>query len=139
MIDIVLFAGRILLVALLYIFLIFAVSSGIGLVRGGARGKKGDVLSLVITQGPNALVGTSMPVTSTIIVGRAVGSDIYIPDDLVSGKHARVTPISDGAVLEDLNSTNGTLLNGLPVTLPQNLMAGDKINIGNVVIEVDRR
>jgi pSer/pThr/pTyr-binding forkhead associated (FHA) protein len=139
MIDIFLFAGRIALVALLYIFLIFAVASGIGLVRGGARGKKGAAVSLVITQGPSALLGTIMPVTSTIIIGRAPGSDIYIPDDLVSGKHARITPIADGAILEDLNSTNGTLLNGVPVTLPQNLAAGDKISAGNLVLEVDAR
>jgi len=139
MIDVLLFAGRILLVALLYLFLLFAVKTGIGLVRSGARGKKGTQLSLVITQGPSALLGTSMPVTSTIIVGRAPGSDIYIPDDLVSGKHARITPIPDGAILEDLGSTNGTFLNGLPVTLPQNLEAGDKLQVGNLVLEVDGR
>jgi hypothetical protein len=46
-IDIILFAGRILLVALLYIFLLFAVKAGIGLVRGGAKGKKGTQLSSV--------------------------------------------------------------------------------------------
>jgi pSer/pThr/pTyr-binding forkhead associated (FHA) protein len=139
MIDLFLFVGRIVLVALLYIFLLFAVSSGIGLVRSGARAKKGMQLSLVVTQGPSALLGTSMPVTATIIIGRAPGSDIYVPDDMVSGKHARITPISDGAILEDLNSTNGTLLNGLPVTLPQNLVAGDKIEAGTLVLEVDGR
>jgi len=139
MIDVFLFAGRIVLVALLYIFLLFAVVSGIGLVRSGAKGKKGARLSLVITQGPTALLGTTMPVTSTIIIGRAPGSDIYVPDDLVSGKHARITPIPDGAILEDLNSTNGTLLNGLLVTTPQNLAAGDKIVVGTLVLEVDSR
>ena len=139
MIDVLLFAGRILLVALLYLFLLFAVKTGIGLVRSGARAKKGAQLSLVITQGPSALLGTVMPVTSTIIIGRAPGSDIYVPDDLISGKHARITPIPDGAILEDLNSTNGTRLNGMPVTLPQNLEVGDKIEVGNLMLEVDGR
>ncbi|MDR1775640.1 MAG: FHA domain-containing protein [Actinomycetes bacterium] len=139
MVDVVLFAGRIALVALLYLFLLFAVTSGIGLVRSGVRGKKGSALALVVTQGPPALLGTIMPVTASIIIGRAVGSDIYVPDDMISGKHARVTPISGGAVLEDLNSTNGTLLNGLPVSVPQNLVAGDKITIGNLELEVDAR
>ena len=139
MIDVLLFAGRALLVALLYIFLLFAIKAGVGLVRSGSRSKKGDQLSLVITQGPSSLLGTVMPINSTIIVGRTPGSDIYVPDDLISGKHARITPIPDGAILEDLNSTNGTLINGVPVSIPENLMVGDKISIGNLVLEVDGR
>ncbi|MCL2680858.1 MAG: FHA domain-containing protein, partial [Coriobacteriia bacterium] len=128
MIDVLLFAGRVLLVALLYIFLLFAIKTGVGLVRSGSRSKKSAQLSLVITQGPSSLLGTVMPINSSIIVGRAPGSDIYVPDDLISGKHARITPIPDGAIIEDLNSTNGTLLNGLPVTIPENLLVGDKIS-----------
>lgn len=139
MIDVLLFAGRILLVALLYLFLLFAVKAGIGLVRSGSRSKKSTELSIVITQGPSALLGTVMPINSSIIVGRAPGSDIYIPDDMISGKHARITPIPDGAVLEDLKSTNGTFLNGMPVTIPEKLMLGDKISIGMLVLEVDGR
>jgi len=139
MIDVLLFAGRILLVVLLYIFLLFAMRAGIGLVRSGSKSKKSKQLSIVITQGPSALLGTAMPITSSIIVGRAPGSDIYAPDDLISGKHARITPIPDGAIIEDLKSTNGTLLNGIPVTIPENLLVGDKISIGNLVLEVDGR
>ena len=139
MIDVLLFAGRVLLVALLYIFLLFAIKTGVGLVRSGSRSKKSAQLSLVITQGPSSLLGTTMPINSSIVVGRAPGSDIYAPDDLISGKHARITPIPDGAVLEDLNSTNGTLINGMPVTIPENLLVGDKISIGNLVLEVDGR
>jgi len=138
-IDVLLFAGRILLVALLYIFLLFAIKAGVGLVRSGSRSKKGTQLSIVITQGPSALLGTTMPINSSIVIGRAPGSDIFVPDDLISGKHARITPIPDGAIIEDLNSTNGTLLNGLPVTIPENLMVGDKISIGLLVLEVDGR
>ena len=139
MIDVLLFAGRVLLVVLLYIFLLFAIRTGIGLVRSGSRSKKSTQLSIVITQGPSALLGTVMPINSSIIVGRAPGSDIYVPDDLISGKHARITPIPDGAIIEDLKSTNGTLLNGIPVTIPENLLVGDKISIGNLMLEVDGR
>ncbi|MCL2526715.1 MAG: FHA domain-containing protein [Coriobacteriia bacterium] len=139
MIDVILFAGRIVLVALLYIFLLFAIKAGVGLVRSGSKSKKNAQMSIVITQGPSSLLGTVMPINSTIIVGRAPGSDIYVPDDLISGKHARITPIPDGAIIEDLNSTNGTLLNGLPVAIPENLLVGDKIAIGNLVLEVDGR
>ena len=139
MIDVLLFAGRILLVALLYLFLLFAIKAGIGLVRSGSRSSKNTQLSIVITQGPSALLGTVMPLNSAIIIGRAPGSDIYVPDDLISGKHARITPIPNGAILEDLGSTNGTLLNGARVKAPETLLQGDKISIGMLVLEVDGR
>jgi len=139
MIDVLLFAGRILLVALLYLFLLFAIKAGIGLVRSGSRSSKNTQLSIVITQGPSALLGTVMPLNSAIIIGRAPGSDIYVPDDLISGKHARITPIPNGAMLEDLGSTNGTLLNGARVKAPETLLQGDKISIGMLVLEVDGR
>jgi len=139
MIDVLLFAGRILLVALLYLFLLFAIKAGIGLVRSGSRSSKNTQLSIVITQGPSALLGTVMPLNSAIVIGRAPGSDIYVPDDLISGKHARITPIPGGAMLEDLGSTNGTLLNGTRVKAPETLLQGDKISIGMLVLEVDGR
>ena len=139
MIDVLLFAGRILLVALLYLFLLFAIKAGIGLVRSGSRSKKSTQLSIVITQGPSALLGTVMPLNSALVIGRAPGSDIYVPDDLISGKHARITPIPDGAILEDLGSTNGTLLNGMRVKAPETLLQGDKISVGMLVLEVDGR
>jgi pSer/pThr/pTyr-binding forkhead associated (FHA) protein len=41
-------------------------------------------------------------------------------------------------VLEDLGSTNGTLLNGRRVEAPQSLRAGDSIDIGAVRLKVDR-
>ena len=139
MIDVLLFAGRILLVALLYLFLLFAIKAGIGLVRSGSRSSKNTQLSIVITQGPSALLGTVMPLNSAIVIGRAPGSDIYVPDDLISGKHARITPIPGGAILEDLGSTNGTLLNGMRVKTPETLLQGDKISVGMLVLEVDGR
>jgi len=137
-IDVILLAGRIVLVILLYLFLIFAAKAGIGLVRSSSRSKKGT-LTIVVTQGPTSLLGTSMPLTSALVIGRTEGCDINIGDPMVSSKHARITPVPDGAVLEDLNSTNGTLLNGMKVTIPSTLAVGDRIAIGNVVLEVGQR
>lgn len=138
MIDVVLLAGRIVLVILLFLFLIFATVTGIGLVRGATKSKKG-VLTIVVTQGPTSLLGTVMPLTSALVIGRAEGSDIFINDPMVSSKHARITPVPAGAILEDLNSTNGTLLNGLKVTIPAALAVADQITVGNVVLEVGQR
>jgi len=136
-IDVVLLAGRIVLVIFLFLFLLFATKTGIGLVRT-TKSKKGT-LTIVVTQGPTALLGTTMPLTSALVIGRAEGSDINIGDPLISSKHARITPVPTGAILEDLNSTNGTLLNGMKVMMPEALAVGDQITVGNVVLEVGQR
>lgn len=139
MIDILLLTGRIALIAFLYLFLVFAIRSGIGIVRGQSRSNRQGLYTITLTHGPSTLSGTTIPITATLIIGRAPGSDLHLSDDFVSGKHARITPVNDTAVLEDLDSTNGTLLNGRRVSAPQNLVPGDKIDIGPYSLTVDMR
>lgn len=62
-------------------------------------------------------------------IGRRPGNDIQIDNLAVSGEHARVITVGDESFLEDLGSTNGSMLNGLPVT-KQALRHGDVIGIG---------
>ena len=137
MIDLVLLAGRLLLLALLYLFLFAAVKTGIGLVAG-QRVKGRGVWSISVIQGPRELKGVSLPVTGPVVIGRSPGADIVIGDDFVSGRHARLSPSGEGAVLEDLGSTNGTVLNGERVNGVSSLRAGDTIDIGAVRLRVDR-
>lgn len=137
MIDVVLLAGRLLLLALLYLFLFAAIKTGIGLVAG-QRAKARGAWVVKVERGPAELSGVSVPVCGPVVIGRSPGADIVIGDDFVSGKHSRVTPAGDGAVLEDLGSTNGTLLNGKRVEAPQSLREGDSIDIGAVRLKVDR-
>ncbi len=137
MIDIVLFAGRLLLLAFLYLFLLAAVKTGIGLVAG-QRTKGRPVWTVTVVQGPRELMGTKVSVTGPVVIGRSPGADIVIGDDFVSGKHARISPSGDGAMLEDLGSTNGTVLNGQRVSVPTRLQPGDAIDIGSVRIKVAR-
>ncbi|MCL2492392.1 MAG: FHA domain-containing protein [Coriobacteriia bacterium] len=139
MIDIILLAGRIALIALLYIFLLFAIKTGIGLVRGSKRSQGDQGLSVTVASGPETLIGTTLPLTAALVIGRTHGNDIVVADNMVSSTHARITPLPDGAILEDMNSTNGTLLNGMRIQAPQNLVAGDKITIGMLTLVVDRR
>ncbi|MGE5434078.1 MAG: FHA domain-containing protein [Candidatus Doudnabacteria bacterium] len=137
MIDVVLLAGRLLLLALLYIFLFAAVKTGIGLVAGQRiKGKGAWTVSVV--DGPHELKGVSLPVTGPVVIGRSPGADIVIGDDFVSGRHARLSPSGGGVALEDLESTNGTLLNGKRVDEPVSLRPGDTIDIGAVRLKVDR-
>ena len=137
MIDVVLLAGRLLVLALLYLFLFAAVRAGIGLVAG-QRVKSRGAWTLTIVQGPRELMNVTVPVTGPVIVGRSPGADIVLGDDFVSGRHTRVFPAGDSAIAEDLGSTNGTLLNGQRLTSPTTLRAGDTIDIGAVRLKVGR-
>jgi len=47
-----------------------------------------------------------------LTLGSAEGCDVHIPHDTVSDRHARLQVTSDGVVLTDLGSSNGTLVNG---------------------------
>jgi hypothetical protein len=137
MIDLALLAGRLLLLALLYLFLFAAVKTGIGLVAG-QRPKGKGAWSVSVTKGPRELMGVSLPVAGPIVIGRSPGADIVIGDDFVSGKHARLSPSGDGVVIEDLGSTNGTILNGQRVVGARPLRSGDMIDIGAVRLKVER-
>lgn len=135
MIDIVLFAGRLLLLALLYLFLLAAVKTGIGLVAG-QRPKTRDLWTITVVQGPRELIGVRVDVAGPIVIGRSPGADIVIGDDFVSSKHARVSPVGEGVVLEDLGSTNGTVVNGKRISVPTSIHLGDVIEIGSARMKV---
>jgi len=138
MIDVVLLAGRLLLLALLYLFLFAAVRAGIGLVAG-QRIKGRGAWILRIVQGPSELKNVTVPVTGPVVVGRSPGADIVLGDDFVSGRHLRVSPSSGDAIIaEDLGSTNGTLLNGTRLMQVATLREGDSIDIGAVRLKVER-
>ena len=67
----------------------------------------------------------------TISIGRRSSNDVCIPDLSVSGNHACITFEADDYWLEDLNSTNGTYVNGQPVTR-QIILDNDEIVIGKI-------
>lgn len=87
MVDLLLLAGRLLLVALLYLFLFFVVKTGVGLVRG--QNKKEKSWTLNVEKGPRTLKGVRLTIAGPIVIGRAPGADIVIPTDYVSARHAR--------------------------------------------------
>ena len=65
------------------------------------------------------------------ILGREGDVAILIPQKSVSRRHARIVVRGDVAVLEDLGSKNGTLLNGRRVESPEELSDGDEIRLGS--------
>ncbi len=133
MIDIVLLVGRLLFVALLYLFLFAIVRTGVSTVSGAQ--KKGKSWRLSVDKGPKELRGVNIPVTGPVIVGRAPGADIVIGAGYVSGRHARFTLMGDSLFVEDLGSKNGTAVNGEYIDGPVPIHNKDSIQVGDVVIK----
>lgn len=71
------------------------------------------------------------------IVGRDEASDIRLDDVSVSRRHARFVLEGDTLTVEDLNSTNGTLVNGRKRAGAVQLRAGDIIKVGAVKARID--
>lgn len=72
------------------------------------------------------------------IIGRGTASDFRLPDTGVSRQHAEITWDGQDAVLVDLHSTNGTIVNGEPID-NWLLADGDEISLGHSVLEVQIR
>jgi diguanylate cyclase (GGDEF)-like protein len=72
----------------------------------------------------------------TVEIGRDDACAIVLSDASVSRKHARVVAEEQGVRVEDLGSTNGTAVNGQPVTAAP-LRPGDRLDVGNVPIRFE--
>ncbi|HLL24015.1 MAG TPA: GGDEF domain-containing protein [Kofleriaceae bacterium] len=68
------------------------------------------------------------------VIGRAPSAAVRIVDDGVSRHHARIRQDSNGLVLEDMESRNGTYLNGTRVSETSPLREGDKIQVGRTTV-----
>jgi len=89
---------------------------------------------LVVRQG--AQTGTSFPLPPQATeIGRDETADISMQDPEMSRRHVRISWQGGRYILEDLNSTNGTFLNDTRVTAAQQLSSGDKIRVGQYVLE----
>jgi pSer/pThr/pTyr-binding forkhead associated (FHA) protein len=69
-------------------------------------------------------------------IGRSIGADFIVDAALVSRVHCRLTVLGDGALeLRDLDSTNGTYVNGKRVEQAR-LTSGDRVQMGRMELEV---
>ena len=71
-------------------------------------------------------------------VGRSQENDIVINDPNVSRRHARISRSDNGFVVEDLGSTNGTLLDGAPIDREM-IEGGDELTFGQTTARFIRR
>ena len=119
---------------------------------GGAKAPQG----LRVLQPPD-WAGRAMGMAPHITIGRDLSSTLPISDNYLSHHHARIVDRDGDYLLEDLGSTNGTYLNrrrvagpdgavqpssgtvylnGKRMTAPAPLRRGDRVQAGNLVMEV---
>jgi len=105
--------------------------------RGARKPRSGrrEPSVLKVVEPPES-AGGSYPLAAEMTMGRAPGCTIVVDDTYVSQLHARVFLQNGKPHLEDLGSTNGTYHNGAPVSGPEALTLGDRVQVGNLVLEL---
>ncbi len=95
---------------------------------------------LVVEASDNLDPGSRFDLFGGATLGRSADADISFSDRYASGLHARVYARADRYFIEDMNSTNGTLLDGAPVIGEVEVPDGAKIAIGDTSFrfELDR-
>lgn len=91
--------------------------------------------ALVVLQGSESDIGTHVVLDKMVTLGRDPTVELPLQDDGISRKHCRVVPEDGKFFVEDLKSTNGTLLNGGKMSGRTQLSAGDRIYLGSCVVK----
>lgn len=134
-----LWIGRILFLALLYVFLFAVVRVLLRDLRAASRGPA-ELGRLVVLASPRGepQPGASYPLDAVTSLGRDVNNGIVLDDPFASSEHALLTFRGRNWYLEDLTSTNGTFVNGVPVDGLAPLGFGDEIQVGEIRFRLDR-
>ena len=144
------------LLALLYLFFARVVRSVWSEVRAPAAGRapqrSGDdpARKAKRTQRPTThtpttptrlvdiVTGADWPLPAednSIVLGRDPACDIHLDDPSVSSRHCRITMRDGQPLVDDLSSTNGTIINTARITGTHLLAAGDLITLGTISVE----
>lgn len=87
---------------------------------------------ITILSGVNSDSAEVLITRSEALIGRAPDCDVLLEHPTVSGRHARVYQMGDAYFLEDLQSTNGSAVNGAAISGPTPLKPGDLVQVGEV-------
>ncbi len=148
MTDQLLTALKILLLAFIYLFfgrVLWAVWSevrtpvatepGLGKRRKKKSAPKGASVFVVIE--PKQHRGRTYTLSNALTIGRLDDNDIIIDDDnFISSHHARIEIRPEGAWVVDLQSTNGSFVNGQRLSGERSVRKGDRIQVGSTVLEM---
>ncbi len=150
--ELTLFLIRIAYLAILWIFVLSAISvirsdmfgarvpEGARTVPGAPRQKappkrRGSPSQVVVTSGSNSGANASLE-EAPILIGRGTDAAIRLDDDYVSTRHARIAASGDQWFVEDLGSTNGTYIGTVRITQPTTITLGTQVRIGKTILEL---
>jgi hypothetical protein len=91
-------------------------------------------LTVEVVEGAEA--GRQLTLSGPLEIGRQDDLGLPLDDSQVSRRHARISPSGDGAIVEDLGSTNGTYVNGQPIHGQRELGPGDRVRMGLTVLQL---
>ncbi len=94
-----------------------------------------DPRRLVVTEGPKQGLEIDLP-DEELTIGRSADAGLVIRDDFTSSHHARLLHWPTGWVIQDLDSTNGTFLDGVRVHAPTPVPPRTPVTIGTTTFEL---
>ncbi len=151
--ELTLFLIRVAYLAILWIFVLSAISvirsdmfgARVPEAARGVGGKapkqkappkrRGSPTQVVVTQGSNSGATASLA-QAPILIGRGNDAAIKLDDDYVSTRHARIAASGDQWFVEDLGSTNGTYIGTVRITQPTTITLGTQVRIGKTILEL---
>ncbi|PUA81145.1 FHA domain-containing protein FhaB/FipA [Nocardioides currus] len=153
--ELTLFLIRFAFLAILWIFVLSAVSvirsdmfgarvpetaRGSAPARGKGKAKaptkrRGSPTHLIVVEGDNTGARAELA-DAPLLIGRGSDAAIKLDDDYVSTRHARVAASGDEWFVEDLGSTNGTYVGTARITQPTTIGLGVQVRIGKTILEL---
>jgi hypothetical protein len=115
-------------------------SKGLGsAVPGSAGARQRRPALLVVQRSPSLEAGSRFPVDSApVTIGRGGQNDLVLDgDEFASARHARIEARGDGVWVQDLDSTNGTFVNGARVVGAERMSPGDILRVGETDLRVE--
>lgn len=154
--ELVVAALKVAFLLLVWLFIVFALQ----VIRTDLRGREVSASSAelalaaprqrrrraprnapgVLTVVEGRQTGLRIPMAGVVGIGRAPDSALQIDDDYASTRHAQLVTGDDGHwYLEDLRSTNGTLLNDRAISDRVKVTAGDVIKVGRTTMRLEKQ
>jgi hypothetical protein len=117
-----------------------AKAAGLGAgAKGSAAASQRRAVYLVVQRSPSLETGAEFAIGSTAVtVGRGDGNDLVLDgDEFASSRHAQIEARGDGVWVQDLDSTNGTFVNGARVVGAERMSPGDVLRVGETDLRVE--
>lgn len=93
----------------------------------------GGAFEMEVCGGP--LLGTRVPLTSgEHLIGRGSGADVKLGDPAMSRLHLQVVVTANGVTVTDAGSSNGTFIDGIPITQPRPVAPGEIVEAGSSLL-----